>query len=46
MANTLVYVTTIPRPTATTVSNFKAGTSGMPMNKTKVGRATDRLAAL
>ncbi len=42
----LVYVMSIPRPTATNVSELVNGSSGKKLNKTKMGSCTDRISAL
>jgi hypothetical protein len=42
----LVFVMSIPRATATGISDWVSTSSGLKMKKTKVGRATDSLVAL
>ena len=42
----LVFVQSIPRDTATGIHNWVNETSGVKMNKTKIGRCTDKLRAL
>jgi hypothetical protein len=42
----LVFIQTIPRPTASGISDWVSDTSGVKLKKTKVGRAKDRLMAL
>lgn len=43
----LVYVQSIPRATATKISNWRnEGSSGRSLGKTKIGRSTDKLRAL
>ena len=47
MSNKLIFIQTIPgRKTATGLSDFVHETSGKKINKTKMGRCTDRIAAL
>lgn len=41
-----IFIYSIPRPTATNVSEFKDGTSGKPLNKTKIGKCADGIQAL
>jgi hypothetical protein len=42
----LVFITSIPRQTATGISDWVSSASGLKMKKTKVGRAADMLTAL
>lgn len=42
----LVFIYSIPRSTATGISDWVSDSSGMKLKKTKVGRADDRLCAL
>jgi hypothetical protein len=42
----LVFIMSIPRQTATGISDWVSTSSGLKMKKTKVGRATDSLVAL
>lgn len=46
MSSKLVFIKSIPRQTATGISEWVSETSGKRLNKTKVGRAVDRLGAL
>jgi hypothetical protein len=42
----LVFITSIPRATASGISDWVSSASGMKMKKTKVGRSVDFLVAL
>lgn len=43
--NKLVFIRTIPRETATRISDWSSDTSGVKLKKTKVGRAKNFLQA-
>lgn len=42
----LIHIVSIPRDTATKISEFRSEVSGKKLNKTKMGKATDRRCAL
>lgn len=47
MGKTLVYIQSIPRGTATKISNWNNfESSGKPLHKTKIGRCTDKIRAM
>ncbi len=45
MSSKLVFIKSIPRQTATGVSEWVSDVSGKRLNKTKIGRAVDKLQA-
>lgn len=42
----IVFITSIPRKSVTGISEFRDPTSGLPLNKNKIGKCTTRIQAL